>query len=62
MIALASAALRVPLVTLSISLAVLAWSVGWYESGNLWDYLIDPLLAVYSVFVLFSTALFWRKR
>jgi hypothetical protein len=52
MIALASAALRVPLVTLSISLAVLAWSVGWYESGNLWDYLIDPLLAVYSVFAL----------
>lgn len=38
---------RLPLVAVSISLAVLAWSVGWYESSNLWDYLIDPLLAIY---------------
>lgn len=31
-----------------IALAVLAWSAGWYESNNLWDYLLDPLLAVYA--------------
>jgi hypothetical protein len=51
-IALAGVVLRMPLVALSISLAVLAWAVGWYESGNLWDYLIDPLLAIYGVFAL----------
>ncbi len=32
-----------------IALAVLAWSAGWYESSNLWDYLIDPLVAIYSL-------------
>lgn len=46
---------RAPVATLSISLAVLAWSVGWYESGNLWDYLIDPMLGVYAAF-----AVLWR--
>jgi len=37
------------LLALSISLAVLAWSVGWYESNNIWNYLLDPWLAVYAV-------------
>ena len=40
---------RLPLVAASISLAVLAWAVGWYESTNLWDYLIDPLLCLYAL-------------
>ncbi|HLP97941.1 MAG TPA: hypothetical protein VK149_05815 [Sideroxyarcus sp.] len=31
-----------------IALAVVAWSVGWYESGNLWDHLLDPWLAIYA--------------
>lgn len=31
------------------SLAVLAWSIGWYESTNLWDYLIDVPLAIYAI-------------
>ncbi|MGC2458859.1 MAG: hypothetical protein WA435_12785 [Gallionellaceae bacterium] len=35
-----------------IVLAVLAWTAGWYESTNLWDYLLDPLLAVYAIGVL----------
>jgi hypothetical protein len=30
-----------------IALGVAAWSVGWYESTNLWDYLLDPWLAIY---------------
>ena len=59
--ALAAIALRLPLVACSISLAVLAWSVGWYESNNLWDYLIDPMLAIYAVFGLIS-AIFSRWR
>ena len=60
-LALAGVVLRTPLVTVSISLAVLCWAVGWYESDNLWDYLIDPMLAVYGVFALFFAALSgWR--
>lgn len=40
------------LIALSISLAVLAWSVGWYESNNLWNYLIDPWVSVYALAAL----------
>ncbi|MDB5929543.1 MAG: hypothetical protein JWR60_1250 [Polaromonas sp.] len=29
-----------------VSLALLAWSMGLMESGNLWDYLIDPWLSI----------------
>ncbi len=36
------------LFALCIALAVAAWSAGWYESTNLWDYLLDPWLAVYA--------------
>ena len=31
------------------TLAALAWSLGWYESGNLWDYLLDPFVAIYAL-------------
>jgi hypothetical protein len=37
------------LIALSISLAVLAWGIGWYESNNLWNYLIDPWVSVYAL-------------
>lgn len=60
-LALAGTALRRPLVALSISLAVLAWALGWYESGNLWDYLIDPLLAIYAVFSCLSACFSLRR-
>jgi hypothetical protein len=39
------------LLALVIALAVAAWSVGWYESPNLWDYLFDPWLAIYAIVV-----------
>ena len=55
-LALAALALRMPLLTVSVSFAVLAWAAGWYESANLWDYLIDPLLAVYGGSALFFAA------
>jgi hypothetical protein len=35
-------------ITLCIALATLAWSLGWHESDNLWDYLLDPFLAIYA--------------
>ena len=38
------------LITTCIAMATLAWAVGWYESDNLWDYLLDPWLAIYALF------------
>jgi hypothetical protein len=37
------------LLALCIALAVAAWSIGWCESPNLWDYLLDPWLAIYAL-------------
>jgi hypothetical protein len=37
------------LVTIVLSLALLAWSKSLYESANLWDYMIDPLLLAYAL-------------
>lgn len=50
--ALAACFMRLPLVAVAIALAVFAWGVGWYESTNLWDYLLDPLLAIYAISAL----------
>lgn len=35
--------------TLCIALATFAWSIGWYESDNLWDYLLDPFVSIYAL-------------
>jgi len=35
-----------------LSLGVLAWGVGAYESRNLWDYLVDPLVAAWALSAL----------
>lgn len=37
------------MITLCIALATLAWAAGWYESDNLWDYLLDPFVSVYAL-------------
>jgi hypothetical protein len=34
---------------LVLSIAVIAWSIHWHESMNLWDYLLDPFLAVWAI-------------
>jgi len=53
------------LITLCIALATLAWAVGWYESDNLWDYLIDPFAAIYALAVIMifgvKTLLKWPR-
>lgn len=56
------AALRYSVLLAScLALAVAAWSAGWYESPNLWDYLFDPWLALYALAVLLKTAyLRWK--
>jgi MYXO-CTERM domain-containing protein len=40
---------RFDLIALCIALAVLAWAAGWYESNNLWDYLLDPFVSIYAL-------------
>jgi hypothetical protein len=37
------------LAALCIASATLAWAIGWYESDNLWDYLLDPFVAIYAL-------------
>jgi hypothetical protein len=37
------------LIALCIALATLAWAAGWYESSNLWDYLLDPFVSIYAL-------------
>ena len=45
---------------LCIALAVAAWSADWYESPNLWDYLLDPWLAIYAIVV--QGKYWWAQR
>ncbi len=49
LIALAAWYWKIYWVTLCITCAMLAWSIGWYESNNLWDYLLDPFVAGYAL-------------
>ncbi|WP_128112421.1 hypothetical protein [Polynucleobacter necessarius] len=44
-----------------ISVAILAWAAHWHESANLWDYLLDPFLAVWAL-VAFIGAMYRRRR
>lgn len=61
-ITLIACAQRHFLVALCISLAVLGWSIGWYESSNLWNYLLDPVVAIYAIGALIGQAVqLWKK-
>ena len=44
-----------------ISIAILAWAAQWHESSNLWDYLLDPFLAIWAL-VAFIGMLYRRRR
>ncbi len=48
---------RLNLIVLVVVVAVLAFLGGAYESRNLWDYLIDPLVALYAMVRLLAGAL-----
>lgn len=52
LVALAAWRARLTPLALGIALALLAWAIGWYESANLWDYLIDPLVSLWAVLAL----------
>ena len=56
---------RLFLITFCITLAMLAFSIGWYASTNLWDYLMDPVLLVGSLLYLLrqaATAVMKKRR
>lgn len=64
-LALWAALRRLVLLPLAVALALSAWTMGWYESTNLWDYLIDAPLAIYALGVVLKMLLnpkTWRKR
>jgi hypothetical protein len=44
-----------------VGLAIIAWGFGWHESTNLWDYLLDPFVAIWAIVGLFSAALRRRR-
>ena len=56
LIALTAWLVRFYLVALCIALATLAWAIGWYESDNLWDYLLDPFVAIYALAAVMARA------
>lgn len=35
-----------------ISIAIIAWAAHWHESANLWDYLLDPFLAIWALYAI----------
>lgn len=49
LVAMAAWFWKLLLIGLCIAFATLAWTIGWYESGNLWDYLFDPFVAIYAL-------------
>jgi len=44
-----------------IAIAILAWALHWHESANLWDYLLDPFLAIWALLAIFG-ALYRRRK
>jgi hypothetical protein len=43
-----------------IAIAIIAWAAQWHESSNLWDYLLDPLLAIWALIAFFG--MLYRRR
>jgi hypothetical protein len=44
-----------------VSIAMIAWGVHWHESANLWDYLLDPFLAIWAIYAI-PSAIFLKRR
>ena len=44
-----------------IAIAIIAWAAHWHESANLWDYLLDPFLAIWAL-IAFIGMLYRRRR
>lgn len=35
-----------------MAIAIIAWAAHWHESANLWDYVLDPILAIWATISL----------
>lgn len=44
-----------------LSIAIIAWTVHWHESANLWDYLLDPFLAIWALLAI-PNAIYQKRR
>jgi hypothetical protein len=44
-----------------ISFAIMAWAAHWHESANLWDYVLDPFLAIWAVIAIPNTIYLKRR-
>ncbi len=44
-----------------ISFAIIAWAAHWHESANLWDYLLDPFLAIWALLAI-PNAIYQKRR
>ena len=44
-----------------LAFAIIAWAAHWHESANLWDYLLDPFLAIWALFSI-PKALYLKRR
>ncbi|MCM0028675.1 MAG: hypothetical protein NBV55_03140 [Polynucleobacter sp.] len=47
-------------IVIILAVAILAWAVGWHESTNLWDYILDPFLGLWAIASLIRSS--WRAR
>jgi hypothetical protein len=43
------------------SIAIIAWVADWHESANLWDYLLDPFLAIWAIYAIPRTIYLKRR-
>lgn len=43
-----------------IAIAIIAWAAHWHESANLWDYLLDPFLAIWALIACIG--MLYRRR
>jgi len=57
LVTLAAWRFRQNVVVLIVIAAALAYLAGAYESRNLWDYLIDPVVSLYAIVCLLAAAL-----
>lgn len=44
-----------------LSVAIIAWAAHWHESANLWDYLLDPFLALWALMAI-PHAIYLKRR
>lgn len=44
-----------------LSVAIIAWAAHWHESANLWDYLLDPFLAIWALLAI-PSAIYLKRR